>query len=341
MKFFFNLSMLNRRPTGVGIYSNKLKQELSKKLSPNFIFLYIKDVRLLSLYRIFWNIFILPLKVGKNTVYSFSSHGSPFIANQVITIHDLICLNFPKQHRFQYYYFRFILPSIIRSSKKIVVISEFTKSEVLKFYKVEENKIKVVYNGANILQYSPDSKTEQEFDNLTNKKPYFITVGASYEHKNIFNLLSAIKKFNNLNFSFIIIGKANKYGLQLRDYAKKNHMPNVIFLDYVSDQLLSKLYKEALCNIYISRYEGFGFPPLEAASLGTVSLVSNIPVMREVFSNSMIYVDPLSVDDICEKLQMISKCKFNLGLYKNQYPTLITKYSWNHAAEEIISIVNT
>ncbi|MDO4230379.1 MAG: hypothetical protein Q4C98_11235, partial [Capnocytophaga sp.] len=86
MKIYINLSMLNKKPTGVGIYSENLSNVIKKKKT-NWKFLHIKERRFISLYRIFWNFFILPFIVGKGNVISFSSHGSPFIKNQIITIH--------------------------------------------------------------------------------------------------------------------------------------------------------------------------------------------------------------------------------------------------------------
>lgn len=74
-----------------------------------------------------------------------------------------------------------------------------------------------------------------------------------------------------------------------------------MFIDFAEDNLLAKLYTETVCNIYISLYEGFGFPPLEAASVGTTSLVGDIPVMREVLGDEAYYVDPKDTNLISEK----------------------------------------
>ncbi len=274
-------------------------------------------------------------------VYSFSSHGSPFLKNQIITIHDLICLNYPKQHKFQYYYFKYILPSIIRSSKRIVVISEFTKREVVKHYNICEENIEVIYNGTNIIEYIPNDVTEKQFCDLTKGKPFFITVGATYQHKNILNLLKAVMAFDRKDVLFFIIGKPNQYGIEMREFAKANNLTNVIFLDYISESLLGKLYTEAICNIYVSLYEGFGFPPLEAASVGTISLVSDIPVMKEIFGNTMVYTNPESPAEIAEKIKKISEGVINPKVSEQDRDYLLSKYSWNNTTNHILTTIES
>ncbi|MRM83758.1 glycosyltransferase family 1 protein [Riemerella anatipestifer] len=342
MRVKFNMSMTNGRANGVEIYSIKLRDEIlriEKDLKKDFW--YIKRTKLLALYRIFWNFFILPFKAKKNLVYSFSTHGSPFVKNQIVTIHDLICFAYPKQHLFQYYYFKYLVPMILSSCKKVVVISEFTKRDVLAHYKIEEDKIEVIYNGCNFLEYNECEKDEIEFRKITQGKTFFLTVGASYHHKNIERLLKAIKENEETDALFVIVAKKNKYGSMLVDLSDRLNLKNVVFIHSISQNLLAKLYQKCLCNIYISLYEGFGFPPLEAASLGTVSLVSDIPVMREVLGDSAIFVNPQSEKDIAEKIKEIYENFVSLEEIKKSFPSLLSKFSWNKSASQIIDLIKT
>lgn len=339
-KVFFNMSMTNGKASGVEIYSIKLKEKIEKSKHFESVFLFIRKTKFLSFYRIFWNFFILPIKAKNNLVYSFSTHGSPFLSNQIITIHDLICLNYPKQNKLQYYYFKYLVPSILKSSKKIVAISEFTKSDLLKFYSIPERKIEVVYNGLNHLKLNNDFKTNSDYNRIVGDSPFFLTVGASYPHKNVENLFHAIKLFNNNEIKFFIIGKKNDYGVSLRKLSEKLELSNVIFLDYVSESLLAKLYKETICNIYISSYEGFGFPPLEAACFGTTSLVSDIPIMHEILGEYAIYVDSKNIEKITQKITNIYSNKINGTQTKKDFKALLRKYSWENASGKIINLIN-
>lgn len=341
-KIFFNMSMTNADMHGVAIYSTKLKEMLGKKLKFDNVILeslYIKKLPYLAIYRIFWNTFILPVLTYDGFVYSFSSHGSVFKKNQIITIHDLICFAFPNQHKLQYYYFKYYVPLLIKSSKKVVVISEFTKNEVLKHYNIPEHKIQTIYNGLNTLSYKYDESDEVEYIKYTENKPYFISVGASYSHKNIERLLESIKTLKNIDCNFIILSKKNEYGILLRKQAQEKGLRNVIFVDNVSYNLLAKLYTNALANIYISLYEGFGFPPLEAASLDTVSIVSDIPIMREVLGGHAIYVNSTSIEEIASTILDVYEKKINIGYITKNFPILLNKYSWDKASNQIEKLI--
>lgn len=335
------MSMVNGVAHGIEIYSLKLKDFLEKEKEINSRFLYIKNHKFLSLYRIIWNFFILPFKAKKNLVYSFSAHGSPFSYKQIITIHDLISFAYPEQHRFQYYYFKFLVPLLLRSSKKIVAISEFTKSEILKYYSVPEDKIEVIYNGANFLELSKNPEIDEELNRIVGKSPFFLVVGASYPHKNVENLLESIKLFKNTECKFVIIAKENKYGMFLRELTNILQLQDrVIFLKFVSDELLAKMYHDTICNIYISSYEGFGFPPLEAASVNTVSLVSDIPVMREVLKDNAIFVDSRSPEKIAGKLSEIYLGKTDIEAIKEKLPQLLENYTWEKSVKKIVELIN-
>lgn len=339
-KIFFNMSMVNGQKNGLSVYSINLEKRI-KEIDNNYdyVSLYIKKRKLLSLYRLFWNFFFLPFRVRKGLLYSFSTHGTPFIKNQIITIHDLICFAFPKQHRFQYYYFKYLVPIIIKNCRKIVAISNFTKDEILKNYNISQEKIEVIYNGITPLKYVYDEQTEKDFKSLLGESPFFIIVGASYRHKNIENLIQAIKIFNTSICKFIIVSKKDRYGYYLKRCVEKEELDNILFVDNISINLLSKLYENSIANIYVSLYEGFGFPPLEAASLGTISIVSDIPVMREILKGNAIYVNPNSPDDIADKIIKVYTSTIDLKSLKKGLIPLFENYSWEKSAQKVLSLI--
>ena len=252
----FNASILNKNPTGVGIYSRKLIDIISKNTTLKFKILFIAETKFMSIYRLLWNFFCLPLKAKNgDLIFSFSTHGTPFHKKQIITIHDLICLNFPEQHKFQYYYFKYLVPYILKSCKHIVAISEFTKSEILKFYNISSDKISVIHNGANVIKYSPSESVENQIAEITNNRPFFITVGAAYSHKNMCRLIEAVELINNKEIVFLIVGKKNEYLQSVENFASGKNLDQVKFLNYVDDNLLAGLYAKAIANIYLSLFK--------------------------------------------------------------------------------------
>jgi len=291
------------------------------------------------LHRIIWNYFMLPIIARKyDVVYSFSSHGSPFIKQQIITNHDLICMQFPAQHKAQFYYFKYLMPPILKSCIKVVTVSHYTKGEVIKYYKLPPDKIAVINGAANHLQkvdvFSIPEK-EKSIVNWLGGKKFFLTVGYSYEHKNIERLITAMKGLND-NDLLIIVGSGNAYYQSLKE---KYADAQIHFLEYVSPSLLGFLYAHCIANVYVSLYEGMGFPPYEAAVYNTVSIVSNKTALPEIYENTVYYVDPESIQDIQHALELFSNSQINKEQYTCQFPALLQKYTWEHTATSIAELI--
>lgn len=364
-KILINACMITSQPSGVGIYSIELLKELIPYLvKNNFSFtIYCYDTALLKqlniprvkkislgflfdrifknnevIHRHIWNIIILNfLSARFDILYSFSSHGTLFHPRQIITIHDLISLSFPDSHKSQYYYFKFFIPFLVKQSKYIIAISNFTKNEIIKHYKTDNNKISVIYNGINHLEKNNLLETDKNWiENISDKVPFCLCVGASYIHKNMETLLLVCEKMKSLKVKFIIVSKPNSYYNLLKKKAKDCQLQNVIFLPYVTNSQLALLYKEAKLNIYISLYEGFGFPPAEAAFFRTQSLLSTQTTLMEVYGEGFEYTDSFDANKI---ESIISKYAFaEKKLETNCYYKLKEKYNWNKAAEKVLNL---
>ncbi len=355
--------MYFEKPTGVGIYNREVWNRLYKLLDESgvdyafysyfdkgicaagkqreiklpFVFELIFK-RFNSVHRLLWNIFYLPFIAKKfDLVYSFSTHGSPFVKNQIITIHDLICFQFPKQHRFQYLYFKYILPYILKACKKIVVVSEFTKQEVIKHYKVRPANIQVIFNGGDHLK-TVNSYKDEKIKSLQSKigNDFFLTVGASFKHKNVERLLHAMR---NIPANLVIVGAENDYYRQLQKIAAEKNLNNIVFLSYVSSEVLSWLYKHCIANVYVSLYEGFGFPPLEAGMYHKVSILSNTSALKELYDGAAFFVDPYNVSDISNALKLFVSKGIDTDFYLQKLYSLMNKYRWEFTADGIFKLL--
>jgi len=360
-----NAGMVTKQPSGVGVYSLELLKELIPNLQRDgykfTVYCYetrileklnIPNVRKISLgyflnkilknkeviHRHIWNIIFLNFISYKyDILYSFTSHGALYHRKQIITIHDVICLSFPNSHKGQYYYFKYFLPFLIRQSKHIISISNFTKNEVMDKYSIGNKKISVIYNGISHLEKFKWFKEDEEWmEKITEKKEFCICVGASYPHKNIETLIAVCDRIKNLNIKFLIINKPNPYYNSLQKKVKDMQLKNVIFLPFVENSRLALLYKNARLNIYLSLYEGFGFPPAEASFFKTQSLLSNKPALVEVYGEVAEFTDPfdiIRIETIISKYALSEK-----KLETDSYYTLREKYNWKKAAEETLDL---
>lgn len=365
-RVLLNASMVTEDASGVGVYTVQLINHLVPYLKANninfHIYSYYKKqfedaeaVRIISLgklldkllikkitlHRHIWNIIYLYF-IGRkyDLLYSFSSHGSVYHKNQIITIHDLICFAYPQQHKSQYFYFKKYIPLLIKRSKQVVTVSNFTKSEVLKYYKqVNATKITVIYNGADHLKnVDVENEDLQWVNSITAGNPFCLSIGASYPHKNIETVLNVAKQLMNTSIKFIIVNKPNPYFIQLQHKAKELKLDNVIFLAYVEEKKLAALYRLANLNLYLSLYEGFGFPPAEALCFGTPSLISKQSALLEVYENMMDFADPLNIDEIVQKI----KAYIAYGKEKKVFfEQLAAKYNWEKTALLTFQLINT
>jgi len=361
LRVLINASMFSDEPTGVGVhireiinqlpgdslnmefeccsYSNALNTEMKVNQVRLPVGLDRLFGRFRALHRFLWNLFVLPVIARKyDVVYSGSSHGTPFFSNQIITVHDLICLKYPAQHKLQYYYFRYVVPLILRSCKKVIAVSEFTKREVIKTYGLND-RVVVVHNGGDHLKTieTGRSPNDEPGEVLDDSLPYFLAVGCSYPHKNIEGLIEAFDLVKS-DFRLIIVGASTPYG----KYLKRKYSGNerVTFLDFVDNDKLSYLYTNAAANVYVSLYEGFGFPPYEAALNGTVSIVSNAASLPEIYGNSVYYVDPGSREEITRALDSFAQGEVDLAVYRKEFPRLLRQYKWSETAKEIVKTIS-
>ncbi len=165
----------------------------------------------------------------------------------------------------------------------VVTVSEASKAELAEKAGIEPERIRVIGGGwEHVL--AQEEKDEQH-PGLEAGKYYFF-IGNLYPHKNLKWIMDAAAA--NPDSVFAVAGKmpfdiAADLGMNL---------PNVLFLGYISDAYMKWLMAHAKALLFPSRAEGFGIPPLEALSLGTPAIVSDIPVLREIYGNTVHYIDP-------------------------------------------------
>ncbi len=298
MKLIVNASMLGDKPTGLGVYSINCVNGLAERLECSVIGSRLCGVTARhmlespseitlgtgckgAIKRVLW---LKDFRIEKETlVYSPTHHGLSGHDNQIITIHDLISLRYPKQHMLQYVYFRFHLPYIIRRCRAIFTVSEASKRDISTYYNYPSRRIFVVPN-------SIDASTFASGHIENGADPYLLMVGASYPHKNVEEVLDCHRLWAD-HYELFVVSCARHYKEKLKKKISRLGLSGKItFLDYVPLNSLRKLYQGATALIYPSKWEGFGIPPLESLACGTPVIVSDIPALKEVLGDAAVYV---------------------------------------------------
>lgn len=221
---------------------------------------------------------------------------------KIVTIHDLIFVRFPQYYtwfdrKIHFWKFR----KAANSADKIIAISEQTKRDIIKFLKVPESKITVVYQGCH------QSFKEKQSDDFLNRikakfklpEKFILNVGTIEERK---NLLNVVKALEGTEIPLVVVGKKNKkYFQKIKKQIRQSRI-KVHFLKNVSMEELAAIYRLADIFVYPSFFEGFGIPVIEALFSGTVVITSNTSCLPEAGGPDSVYINPENIDDIRAKI---------------------------------------
>lgn len=258
---------------------------------------------------------------------------------QVILVHDLIPLKFPELSPKWQYYYRYVLPLILKQCQKIICISEHTKKDLITHYQLDADLIEVVYLGFDRDLFRPqlDSNILQKY----NLDKYWLYVGDMRFYKNLGRCLEAFDHLPNNEYKFVITGKKDDffYPEIARQTKKLAAREKIVFLDYVPTEDLPALYSAAQSLVFASLYEGFGLPVLEAMACGCPVITANSTSLPEVGGDSVLYVDPYDIEDISQKMNelmvnpSLRKSLINRGLARAQL------FSWSKTAQNVQQIM--
>jgi glycosyltransferase involved in cell wall biosynthesis len=357
MKIGVNSRIYQNKNTGIPFFIKNLFTEILKKDKRNkYIFFQTKVNKKLGVTKIinlsgnliFSALFDLLLvnyliKKEKIKVFYGPSNILPLFkinnVKYILTIHDLSFLVFPRHQSILFNsYYRWAVGRSLKNADTIVADSHNTKNDIIKYYKIENKKINVIYPGV-----------KKDFFKIINKsrlvkEKYFFTLTTHPKRKNVYKLLEVLFFNKNLeNYKLIIAGLISENQIQKLDQTIKELglEKQVIIFGYASEEELINLYSNAEFFIYPSFYEGFGFPILEAIACKCLVITSNTSSIKELVPNKNWLFDPYDLEDISAKINRILKLskRERREITEENYQ-YAKKFTWENTAKKYLYFLN-
>jgi glycosyltransferase involved in cell wall biosynthesis len=304
----FNGRFLDQDLTGVQRYAHDMLATLGNRLQV------VRPATALSPARgHLWEQATLPRRCEGLLLWSPGNTGPLACANQVVTLHDASTLDHPEwfSGKFAAWY-RFLLPRLARRVRKIITVSEFSRTRLIERCDVNEDKIVAVPNAIDVRFQPIDEAAQAKFRRRhTLDRPYCLYVGSLEPRKNVATLLKAWALLGAEGCELVIAGSA---GHVFRQLAHDAPTGRVRLFGRVEDGELPALLASASCFVFPSLYEGFGFPPLEAMACGCPVACSSATSLPEVCgpafdpanpasTGAALYFDPLDAEEMAAALR--------------------------------------
>lgn len=337
--FYVNGRFLTQPMSGTNRFAYELCMGLARRnvpfviLAPNDPFCDDYDISLFEIKRVgpfsshLWEQVTLPLYLVRKPepLVSLKGLGPLFKRNQVSTIHDMSYLVHPSWFSVPYrLYYRIMTPIMARHSKRVITVSEFSKSEISSRLHLPSEKISVVYN-------APSEKFRRNDKNSDSTEQFILAVSSLDPRKNLSLVFEAYLK-SERKIPLYVVG--DKHAVFGEVVLPEND--NIRFLGRVSDVELYDYYSRCSLFVYPSLYEGFGLPPLEAIVAGCRHVVlSDIPVFREVYGDFVQYVKTDDVDGLTHYFNTLDA---PVDFAKTD--DFIGRYSWDKSAEQLLDALD-
>ncbi len=272
----------------------------------------------------------------------------PFCPAPVVTtIHDLAFEHLPETFtRRGKTQLRLTVRRTARHAAHILTVSEFSRQDIIKTYRLPPDKITVTHNGCEA-QFTPQPASDREAETIKQKfgitRDYLLAVGSLQPRKNLIRLLRAYSMLRtqqpSSQLQLVIVGRQLwLYREVLREIKQQNFAADVIVTGYASDEDLPALYRSAVALVYPSLFEGFGLPPLEAMACGTPVITSNSSSLPEVVGNAALLVNPYKEADLAQAIWKLTNDPMLRAQLRQAGIQQAKQFTWHAAAEKTLAI---
>lgn len=339
----FDTSSTRGRKTGIGVYTASLLRAL-QQYCPEINTIALDDnanVEQRTDYRILREQRELPrlAEATHANLLHLTGFASPLRSRVpvVLTVMDLIGVLFSKSFppASRLYWSRY-LPFTLRSPRHLITLSEHTKRDVVRLVGVPPNKITVIPAGIDPRFYYIRDLQALDLARARLQLPekYFLFVSTLEPRKGVDTLLNAYEHIaSRVPEHLVIVGKRGWYYKTLYAKARAIGLHRVHFADYVSDEDLPFLYNLATAFVFPSRYEGFGFTPLEAMACGVPVIASSASSLPEVIGNAGLLIPPNDVTSFAHAMSSVSANYAQRNELSERGLERAAFFTWEHAAK--------
>src|SRR4030043_2326280 len=323
----------NRKPI-------EFKESLDKYKNVNFKITHFPPI----FFEFFFNRFrVVPLEKfisEEIDVFHSSDWTQPKVKSQhtkkVTTVHDLTVYLFPSSSTQKIISTQKKRLELVKKEADLVIVdSETTKDDLVKFVDIPQEKIRVIPLGVSE-KFKPqdDDKINEVTQKYKIKKPYILSVATQEPRKNIQKLVDSYEIIHQKypKLTLVLTGKQG-WGPGFR------FGENVIWTNYVPQEDLTALYSVCRVFVYPSLYEGFGLPVLEAMACGAPIVTSNNSSLAEIAKDAAILIDPRSENQLVRSIEMV--INLNLENYQKMVRASLErarKYTWKKCAQETLKV---
>lgn len=297
--------------------------------------------------RFYWNrLRKPPIEAFVGTVDIFHS-TDPMVpparrAKRIATVHDCAYKKFPALFEPRVLAWDAYVQRALRVADAIVVPSEQTMHDVVEFFKVENARLHIIHPPVDDIFSYRRENCRSTLGMSSISKPYILFVGTIEPRKNI---LSIIKAFEHVrrelrdDVDLVIAGKKGwLFAETLRAIETSSEKASIRYREYVSEEELACLYRQAICFVYPSLYEGYGFPVLEAMASGVPVITSNNSAMREFADGVALLVPPDSIHDIADAIHMLVTNEVRRVEMKQRGLHVVKQFSSQQAAQALLTL---
>ena len=266
---------------------------------------------------------------------------------QIPVIHDLSFEYYPKDIPFfNRKYVKYFFPKFAKKASKIITVSEFSKQDIVKKYNIPEEKVTVAHNGIGDF-FSPVS--EEIKDKIrckfTEGKKYFLFVSALHPRKNVINLFKAFNQFKKetkSDIKLLMVGEKYWWNKEISScYESLEYKDDITFTGHVQSDELNEIYGSGLALTYVSYFEGFGIPLVEAMQCKLPIIAANATSLPEVGDEAVIYVNPFDVEDIKNGMKRIFDSQELREELIEKGEKRAKNFSWDKTAEIVWKVIES